>query len=142
MRYPNTRQELEDMIRRAFDVDRRLPRVGHKGIESPIWKLVMIPDDERSPEDVLEDLAESRMNITREDLALWETVSGWMRLIHGIRRAVVKKRCQGMGWKRILLALVAAVVVWKLSVSPILFILLGAVGGILWTFLHTKREKR
>ena len=101
MRYPNTRQELEDMIRRAFDVDRRLPRVGHKGIESPIWKLVMIPDDERSPEDVLEDLAESRMNITREDLALWETVSGWMRLIHGIRRAVVKKRCQGMGWKRI-----------------------------------------
>lgn len=101
MRYPNTRQELEEMIRRAFDVDRRLPRVGHKGIESPIWKLVMIPDDERSPEDVLEDLAESRMNITREDLALWETVSGWMRLIHGIRRAVVKKRCQGMGWKRI-----------------------------------------
>ncbi len=49
---------------------------------------------------------------------------------------------KGMGWKRILLALVAAVVVWKLSVSPILFILLGAVGGILWTFLHTKREKR
>ena len=49
---------------------------------------------------------------------------------------------KGMGFKRILLALVAAAVVWRLSVSPIWFILLGAAGGILWTFFHTKREKQ
>ncbi len=49
---------------------------------------------------------------------------------------------RGMGFRRILLALVAAAVVWRLGVSPIWCIVLGAVGGILWTFYHCKREKR
>ena len=103
MRYPNTRQELEEMIRRAFDVDRILPPAFNARMKGcSLSNLIVVPDDERSPEDVLEDLADSRMNITREDLALWQEVMfKWLPVLNGIEREVVKCRCRGMGWKRI-----------------------------------------
>lgn len=99
---PNNRKELEILLRKFFDIDKRLPRVGHnKGTDSPLWKFVIIPDDYRSPEDVLEDLDIVKVPVTADDLEIWEICNHFLVLISGIGREVVIKRCQGMGWKRI-----------------------------------------
>lgn len=49
---------------------------------------------------------------------------------------------KGMGGYRIALAIVAAGIVWRFSVSPIWFIIAGAVGGLLWMgYRHMKNKK-
>ncbi len=45
---------------------------------------------------------------------------------------------RGMGWWKIGLAAVAALIVWLLGVSPIWFIMVGAAGGILYAFHNRK----
>lgn len=45
---------------------------------------------------------------------------------------------RGMGWWKITLAIAAAIVVWLLGVSPVWFILAGAVVGILYAFYNRK----
>lgn len=59
----------------------------------------------------------------------------------GVRPAVVAliatpvfSLARGLGWWKIGLAVVAALIVWQLGVSPIWFIAVGAVAGILYTF--------
>jgi hypothetical protein len=101
MRTPTTRQELEELLRRAFEIDRMLPKVGLKNPTSILGQLVVIPDDERSLEDIQEDWEHARERITSADMELWEEANKWLGTIRGIKWAVVKKRCQGMGWKRI-----------------------------------------
>lgn len=101
MNKPTNRNDLEKIIRRAFEIDRMLPPVKQSGCHSPLGLLVNIPDEERSVEDILEDCERSRINITHDDLELWETANEWLSKISGCKWAVVKKRCQGMGWKRI-----------------------------------------
>ena len=101
MRTPSNRKELETMLRRAFEIDRMLPRVAPKNPTSPIGQMIVIPDDERSIQDMQEEYEQARGRLTQSDMELWEAAIRWMQTIHGIRWAVVKKRCQGMGWKRI-----------------------------------------
>lgn len=101
MRTPSNRKELETMLRRAFEIDRMLPKVAPKNPTSPIGQMIVIPDDERSIQDMQEEYERARERMTQADMELWEAANEWMRTIHGIRWAVVKKRCQGMGWKRI-----------------------------------------
>lgn len=48
---------------------------------------------------------------------------------------------KGMGGYRIGLAVIAAAFVWRLSVSPIWFILAGAAGGVVWMFFKDRRNK-
>lgn len=59
----------------------------------------------------------------------------------GMRPAVVAliaapllNMAKGMSWWKIALALGASVIIWLLGVSPIWFIFIGAVVGILWSF--------
>lgn len=101
MRTPSNRKELETALRRAFEIDRMLPRVAPKNPTSPIGQMIVIPDDERSIQDMQEEYEQARGRLTQSDMELWEAAIRWMQTIHGIRWAVVKKRCQGMGWKRI-----------------------------------------
>lgn len=101
MKTPTNRQELEEALRRAFEIDRMLPKVGLKNPTSLLGQMVVIPDDERSIEDLQEDWEHARERITSADMELWEEANKWLCTIRGIRWAVVKKRCQGMGWKRI-----------------------------------------
>lgn len=101
MRTPSNREELKTALRRAFEIDRMLPRVAPKNPTSPIGQMIVIPDDERSIQDMQEEYERARERMTQADMELWEAAIRWMRTIHGIRWAVVKKRCQGMGWKRI-----------------------------------------
>ena len=47
---------------------------------------------------------------------------------------------KGMGAYRIGIAILVAAAIWKLGASPAWFILIGAVGGILWTYYHKRKE--
>lgn len=96
-----TRKEVEKTIRRAFEIDRMLPYPRPENAKCFLGKLVVIPDTERSFEDIKED-GEKRIYITSDDYNNWELVmTEWMPKLHGAQRAVVKYRCCGMGWKRI-----------------------------------------
>lgn len=93
-----TRKEVEEIIRRAFEVDRMLPYPKPKRPQCPIGKMVIIPDT-RNVGDI--DPKEFD-HITQEDMRIWDMVMfDWMPLLHGAQKAVVKYRCCGMGWKRI-----------------------------------------
>ena len=99
VKIPGNRKDLEKALRRAFEIDRMLPKVGPNSVGTLIGRMIVIPDDERSIEDVLEDC--TRKKVTRDDIELWAAANDWMQTISGLRYLVVKKRCQGMGWKRI-----------------------------------------
>lgn len=101
MKAPTNKKELEAILRRAFEIDRLLPKVAPKTPTSPLGQMVVIPNDERSIEDMQEEYEQYHERITIEDMDLWESANKWLQTIHGIRWAVVKKRCQGFGWKRI-----------------------------------------
>lgn len=65
----------------------------------------------------------------------------------GIRPAVVALMLapvfgfsKGLGWKRGVLAVVAAFLVWYFSISPVYIIILGALGGIAWGWWRLRRE--
>ena len=61
----------------------------------------------------------------------------------GMRPAVVAliaapifNLAKGLGWWRILIAVAAAFVVWHFSISPIYMIILGAVAGLIYSFIR------
>lgn len=65
----------------------------------------------------------------------------------GIRPAVVALMfapvfgfSKGLGWKRGVLAVVAAFLVWYFSISPVYLIIFGALGGIAWGWWRLRRE--
>lgn len=108
MNKPSNIKELEEAIRQAFSIYRRMPRVGPKRAECLLGKYVIIPDNERSLEDIMEDVESGfGMSVRSEEIAHVEVVENWLRLIHGEQQAVVNMRCSGMGWKRIARELVS-----------------------------------
>ena len=65
----------------------------------------------------------------------------------GIRPAVVALMLapvfgfsKGLGWKRGVLAVVAAFLVWYFSISPVYLIIFGSLGGIAWGWWRLRRE--
>lgn len=82
-------KEIEETIRRAMWVDRKLPPVKLNEPQSPLSTVIIsqIPAEE---------------HLTNEDLQIWNKVMfEWLPLLSGESRDIVKKRCAGMGWKRI-----------------------------------------
>ena len=66
----------------------------------------------------------------------------------GMRPAVVAliaapiiNMARGMSWWKIVVALGAAVVIWLLGISPIAFIIIGALVGIGWSFRSEGSER-
>lgn len=101
MNRPKDRKELEEILRRAFEIDRTLPNAIPSPPSSLIGKMIVIPDTERSLEDINEDMKHNRSLLTAEDIELWENVNEWLKGIEEVNRFVVIKRCQGFGWKKI-----------------------------------------
>lgn len=94
------KKELETTLERAFWVDKQLPAVGLKRLDSAMGRFVILPDGRPLEEVIAEKRAHERP--TREDLALWETAMfDWMPLLSPNIRDIVRRRCCGMGWKRI-----------------------------------------
>lgn len=65
----------------------------------------------------------------------------------GMRPAVVAlivapifSLAKGLGFWRIVLALAVAVVIWYFDISPIYCIIVGAIGGILYTFYNNRKN--
>lgn len=101
MKKPENRKELEEALRRFFEIDKVLPSVRPSNPKSLIGKMIVIPDTERSIEDINED-CKRYITLTSEDIILWQVANDWICLIKNIlHRDVVKKRCMGKGWKRI-----------------------------------------
>lgn len=92
-------KHMEEIIHRAFEVDRLLPPVYKKQRGCLLGTLIIIPDDLRSPEDVLADIRE---RVNSEELKLWEKVMiDWLPALRPMERRIVIKRSNHMGWKRI-----------------------------------------
>lgn len=99
MKKPSNRRELEEMIRRFYQVDRLLPPVLPAPIRSELARYIIIPDDERSPEDVLADIDR---RTTSEDFEVWDNVGRWLCEVPWcLDKQIVCLRCQGRGWKKI-----------------------------------------
>ena len=101
MKKPENRKELEEALRRFFEIDKVLPSVRPSNPKSLIGKMIVIPDTERSIEDINED-CQRRITLTAEDIILWEVANDWLNLIKNkTNKFVVKRRCMGKGWKKI-----------------------------------------
>lgn len=55
--------------------------------------------------------------------------------------APVAGLAKGMGAYRIALAILAAAAIWRLGLSPIYLIIIGAAGGIVWAIIKYRRGK-
>ena len=98
----STIKEVEETIRKAVEIDRMLPSIKPRSGGSLLGRMIVIPDNERSLDDVLADVERNRNNITREDIALWyHVLTVWIPPLDSLQREIVKLRCSGMGWKRI-----------------------------------------
>lgn len=94
------KKELEGNLERAFWVDKQLPANGLKQLNSALGRLVILPDGRPINDIFAEKRAHERP--TREDLALWETAMfDWIPSLPPNLRDIIKRRCSGMGWKRI-----------------------------------------
>lgn len=94
------KKELEKNLERAFWVDKQLPFVGLKRLDSAMGLFIVLPDGRSLEEIIAEKRAHERP--TREDLALWEiTMFDWIPLLSPNMRDIIRRRCSGMGWKRI-----------------------------------------
>lgn len=97
-----TTKEIEEAIRKAFEIDRILPSGKPKSSGCLLGRLTVIPDDLRPLDDIIEDAANNWHNLSKEDLRLWyEVMSLWIPYLSNPHKEVVKKRCSGKGWKRV-----------------------------------------
>lgn len=96
----DNRYDAEQTIRRAVYVKRRLD---HQQLPSSpkdsLGKNVVIPDDERSHEDIIEDIEHNKAMEHPEVVEL--VYDKWLLELAEDERAVVLLRCRPMGWKRV-----------------------------------------
>lgn len=100
----STIKDIENAIREAFKLDKMLPSDKPNCGGSLIGKMIVIPDTYRSLEDLIEDCENSRRNLTKEEMKLWQDVtSKWLPFLKELpaEYEIVRCRCYGMGWKRI-----------------------------------------
>lgn len=95
-------REIESIISRAFEIDKRLPSVKPHTSGSLLSGQIVIPDTERSLEDLLEDERHSRLGLTNEDIKLWyKVMSDVLPKLPLKEGQVVKLRMYHISWKRI-----------------------------------------
>ena len=94
------RYTIECEIKKAIYVKNRIDhREYPKGAKDPIGMNCIIPDDERSHEDILEDIEHNKAMNHPE---LVDVVFGqWFSVLDDREREVVKLRCRPMGWKKV-----------------------------------------
>lgn len=101
---PRDEKDVQEYIRIAFAVDRLLPHVGPKQPHSPLGRMVTPDDAEMGLDDRY---AESQSQAEAEkinngDYEIWDIVmTQWLTELKPLKLAVVTRRAQGMGWKRI-----------------------------------------
>lgn len=102
-----TKDSLKEAIHRAFEIDALLPKTAPFMSQNSLGSMIQIPDNERSPQDVLEDMARARVMVMAEDIKLWFYITtDLLPVLSPIQRAIVIMRAKNKGWKRIAKALV------------------------------------
>lgn len=97
-----TKKDVEKIIQKAFEIDNSLPNVKPSSYHSLLGKLIIIPDDERSADDVLEDLNHFKQQVLTEDYDLWFAVmSAFLTELSPIERKIAELRAKRKGWKSI-----------------------------------------
>lgn len=94
-------KELSLAISKAIDIDRSMPRVAPDGANCLLGKMAVIPDIERSLEDLKEDALRREMMQGGDYKLWWDCMHHWLPSLDTIHRQIVMKRCGGMGWKRL-----------------------------------------
>lgn len=94
------RYQIEQTIKQAIYVKNRLDhREYPMGVKNPIGRNIIIPDDERSHEDILE---EKEHNNAMNHPEVVDVVFGqWFSVLDDREREIVKLRCRPMGWKKV-----------------------------------------
>lgn len=94
------RESVEETIRQAIYVKNRLDHGEYPvGAKDPLGRNIIIPDDERSHEDILE---EKEHNQAMSHPEIVETVFvHWFGILDDREREIVKLRCRPMGWKKV-----------------------------------------
>ena len=96
------REDLKRAIQKAFEIDSLLPKVAPYLSQNSLSGMVQIPDNERSPQDVLEDIANTKSMIMAEDIKLWFYITTeLLPNLTPIQRMIVILRAKNKGWKRI-----------------------------------------
>lgn len=76
----------------------------------------------------------------RDNRAVEAVFMGMRPAVVALIAAPVFGLAKGMNLYRIGIAILVAAAIWRLGLSPILFIIAGAVGGILWAVLHNRKK--
>lgn len=96
----DNRYDAEQTIRRAIYVKRRLDHQAMpKGTVDSVGKNIQIPDDERSHEDILEDIEHNKAMEHPE--VVEQVFDKWLDILTDREKDVVLLRCRPMGWKRV-----------------------------------------
>lgn len=94
------RYDVEMTIRRAVYVKRRLDHQAMpKGTVDSVGKNIAIPDDERSHEDILEDIEHNKAMEHPE--VVDQVFDEWLDILDDREKEIVLLRCRPMGWKRV-----------------------------------------
>lgn len=95
-------EDLKKAIHKALEIDCLLPKTAPFLSQNAIAGMIQIPDNERSPQDVLEDLSRSRNMVMAEDVELWFYVTTeLLTALSPIQRMIVIMRAKDKGWKKI-----------------------------------------
>ena len=96
----DNRYDAEQTIRRAIYVKRRLDHQAMpKGTVDSVGKNIAIPDDERSHEDILEDIEHNKAMEHPE--VVEQVFDKWLDILTDREKDIVLLRCRPMGWKRV-----------------------------------------
>ena len=96
----DNRYDAEQTIRRAIYVKRRLDRQQlPKATRDSIGQNIIIPDDERSHEDILEDIEHNKAMEHPE--VVEQVFDNWLDILDDREKDIVLLRCRPMGWKRV-----------------------------------------
>jgi len=87
-------------IQGAIYVKNRLDHQEYpKGAVSMLSGHVIIPDEERSSDDILEDIEKN--NLMKHPEIVDEVYKKWFSVLSKREKVIVKLRCRPMGWKRV-----------------------------------------
>ena len=92
--------QIEKSIRDAIITKR-----AHDKVATPKWpkdnlgRHIVIPNDERSPQDVLED--HEYIRIVNDEENMKKVYELWLPVLRCFEREIVLLRCSGHGWKSI-----------------------------------------
>ena len=96
------KKQLWGLIKKAYEIDSMLPMEHPSRYHSFLGKMVVIPDDERSREDVLADIESFKRQIMPEEYDEWYQIMSKMLIaLTPVHRKIFELRAKNYGWKKV-----------------------------------------